>query len=115
MLGGIFRDTLRNQTIPDQLRGRLAGVELLSYSVGPAAGQIRARAVAAVTSTRFSLASGAVACAGVVCLALPGFLAYSSRASASRMSSSSTTWPVSSSMSGTSSRQAISPKCRPPR
>lgn len=47
MLGGIFRDTLRNQTIPDQLRGRLAEVELLSYSVGPAAGQIRARAVAA--------------------------------------------------------------------
>jgi MFS family permease len=94
MLSGIFRDTLWNQTIPDQLRGRLAGVELLSYSVGPSAGQIRAGAVAAVTSTRFSLASGGVACVGavsVVCLVLPGFLAYSSRASASRMSSSSTT------------------------
>ncbi len=94
MLSGIFRATLWNQTIPDQLRGRLAGVELLSYSVGPSAGQIRAGAVAAVTSTRFSLASGGVACVGavgLVCLALPGFLAYSSRASASRMSSSSTT------------------------
>ena len=94
MLSGIFRDTLWNQTIPDQLRGRLAGVELLSYSIGPSAGQIRAGAVAAVTSTRFSLASGGVACVGavgVLCLALPGFLAYSSRASASRMSSSSTT------------------------
>ena len=94
MLSGIFRDTLWNQTIPDQLRGRLAGVELLSYSIGPSAGQIRAGAVAAVTSTRFSLASGGVACVGavgLVCLALPGFVAYSSRASASRMSSSSTT------------------------
>lgn len=94
MLSGIFRDTLWNQTIPDQLRGRLAGAELLSYSIGPSAGQIRAGAVAAVTSTRFSLWSGGVACmgaVGVVCLALPGFPAYSSRAAASRMSSSSTT------------------------
>ena len=85
MLSGIFRDTLWNQTIPDALRGRLAGVELLSYSVGPSAGQIRAGAVAAVTTTRFSLWSGGVACVGavgVVCLALPGFLAYSARCAA---------------------------------
>jgi len=30
MLSGVFRDTLWNQTIPDALRGRLAGVEVLS-------------------------------------------------------------------------------------
>jgi hypothetical protein len=58
MLSGIFRETLWNQTIPDSLRGRLAGVELLSYSLGPSAGQIRAGAVAAATSTRFAPASG---------------------------------------------------------
>ncbi len=94
MLSGIFRSTLWNQTIPDQLRGRLAGVELLSYSIGPSVGMVRAGAVAAVTSTRFSLVSGGVACigaVGAVCLALPGFLGYSSRAAASRMPSSSTT------------------------
>jgi len=34
MVSGIFRSTLWNQTIPDALRGRLAGVELLSYGVG---------------------------------------------------------------------------------
>src|SRR5690348_12814766 len=44
MISGIFRDTLWNQTIPDSLRGRLAGVEMLSYAVGPSAGQIRAGA-----------------------------------------------------------------------
>jgi len=85
MLSGIFRDTLWNQTIPDQLRGRLAGVELLSYSIGPSAGQIRAGAVAAITTTRFSLWSGGVACVGavgVVCLALPGFVAYNARRTA---------------------------------
>ena len=79
MVSGIFRDTLWNQTIPDALRGRLAGVELLSYGVGPSVGQIRAGAVASVTSARFSLASGGLLCVGavgLVCLALPAFPGY---------------------------------------
>ena len=79
MVSGIFRDTLWNQTIPDRIRGRMAGLELLSYSVGPSAGQIRAGAVASVTSARFSIASGGLFCAGavgVVCLLLPGFTRY---------------------------------------
>jgi MFS family permease len=79
MVSGIFRDTLWNQTIPDELRGRLAGVELLSYGVGPSVGQIRAGAVASVTSTRFSLVSGGllgVGAVGLVCLALPAFPGY---------------------------------------
>src|ERR1700680_1235471 len=82
MLSGIFRDTLWNQTIPDALRGRLAGVELLSYSVGPSAGQLRAGGIAAITTTRISLWSGGLLCVGgvgVVCLALPGFTAYRAR------------------------------------
>jgi MFS family permease len=85
MVSGIFRGTLWNQTIPDALRGRLAGVELLSYGVGPSAGQIRAGAVASVTSTRFSLVSGGLLCVGavgLVCLALPGFVAYRAQAGA---------------------------------
>jgi MFS family permease len=79
MVSGIFRATLWNQTIPDGLRGRLAGVELISYGVGPAAGQIRAGAVAGLTTPRFSLASGGLLCAaaaGVICLALPAFRHY---------------------------------------
>ena len=79
MMSGLFRETLWNQTIPDELRGRLAGVELLSYGIGPTAGQVRAGAVAAVSSTRISLCSGGLACmaaVGVVCAALPGFVRY---------------------------------------
>jgi MFS family permease len=79
MLSGIFRDTLWNRTIPDNLRGRMAGIELLSYGLGPSAGQVRAGAVAAVTSPRFSLAAGGLACVaavGACCAALPGFLRY---------------------------------------
>ena len=79
MVSGIFRDTLWNQTIPDSLRGRLAGVELLSYGIGPPAGQLRSGAVASLVSTRFSLVSGGLFCAGAVaaiCALRPGFVRY---------------------------------------
>ena len=52
MSSGIFRQTLWNQTIPDHMRGRLAGIEQLSYSIGPTLGTARSGAVAAVTSVR---------------------------------------------------------------
>jgi MFS family permease len=86
MVSGIFRGTLWNSTIPDSMRGRLAGVELLSYGLGPSAGQIRAGAVASVTTPRFSLWSGGLLCTGavaVVCAALPGFVRYSARSASS--------------------------------
>jgi MFS family permease len=86
MVSGIFRGALWNTTIPDPLRGRLAGVELLSYSLGPSAGQIRAGAVASVTTPRFSLWSGGLLCAiavAAVCVALPGFERYSARSASS--------------------------------
>ncbi|WP_300603057.1 MFS transporter [Trebonia sp.] len=76
---GIFRDTLWKQTIPDQLRGRMAGIELLSYAAGPPAGQLRSGVVASLAGLRFSLVSGGVACiaaVGVVCAALPAFSGY---------------------------------------
>jgi MFS family permease len=79
MVSGIFRDLLWKQTIPDALRGRLAGVELLSYAVGPSAGQLRAGTVASLTSPRIALTSGGVLCmvtVSLVCLAFPGFTAY---------------------------------------
>jgi len=79
MISGIFRQTLWNQTIPDALRGRVAGVELLSYGVGPPAGQLRSGAVASLTSVRFSLVSGGLICAAAVaavCALLPGLIRY---------------------------------------
>ncbi|HET6654170.1 MAG TPA: MFS transporter [Nocardioides sp.] len=62
MISGIFRATVWNQTIPDHLRGRLAGIEMLSYSLGPLGGQVRAGLVADAWSVRGSIASGGVAC-----------------------------------------------------
>ncbi len=68
MVSALFRSTMWNQTIPDSYRGRLAGIELLSYSIGPLAGQMRAAAMAAVTSLSFSVTSGGVICIVVVAL-----------------------------------------------
>jgi MFS family permease len=38
MISGIFRSTMWNETIPEDYRGRLASVEMISYSSGPLLG-----------------------------------------------------------------------------
>lgn len=38
MVSGVFRSTIWNQTIPSELRGRLAGIEMISYLSGPMLG-----------------------------------------------------------------------------
>jgi hypothetical protein len=81
----IFRDTLWNQTIPDELRGRMAGIELLSYAAGPPLGQLQTGTVAAVAGVRLALAAGGLACVagvGAVCAALPSFRRYRAAAGA---------------------------------
>ena len=40
-ISGLFRSVIWNETIPDRLRGRLAGVEMISYTAGPDPGQLR--------------------------------------------------------------------------
>lgn len=71
MVSGLFRTLIWNQTIPDGVRGRMAGIEMLSYSVGPLLGQVRSSTVASLTSLRFSFASGGLLCvAGVVIAAV---------------------------------------------
>ena len=82
MVSGIFRTTIWNQTIPDHLRGRLAGIEQVSYSTGPLLGNVESGAVASLVSLRASIVSGGVLCiAGVAlaALALPAFWRYDAR------------------------------------
>ena len=47
MISGLFRMTMWNQTIPARLRGRLAGLEMISYTTGEPLGNARGRPVAA--------------------------------------------------------------------
>ena len=82
MVSALFRSTLWNQSIPDEYRGRLAGVELVSYSVGPLGGQTRAGFTAEHSSLRTSVVSGGLLCIGFVTLftaLLPDFRKYDSQ------------------------------------
>ncbi|MGW7490508.1 MFS transporter [Streptomyces sp. NPDC054786] len=82
MISGIFRSAMWNQTIPDELRGRLAGIELLSYSAGPQLGQVRIGGMAALTSVRASVSVGGLLCfagVGLLALGLPKLMAYDAR------------------------------------
>ena len=54
-ISGIFRSAIWNETIPDHLRGRLAGVEMISWSSGPLLGDAEAGLLAALTSVRTSV------------------------------------------------------------
>ncbi len=79
MLSGLGRATIWNQTIPEGLRGRLAGIEVPSYSVGPQLGQVRAGAMAGWTGTRPAFWGGGLMClAAVAALSacLPSLLTY---------------------------------------
>ena len=82
MVSGLFRSTIWNQTIPDHLRGRLAGIEMVSYTTGPMLGNAEAGLAASIFGLRTSIVSGGVLCVlgtGLLALALPGFIRYDGR------------------------------------
>ena len=82
MVSGLFRMTLWNQTIPDEMRGRLAGIEMISYTSGPALGNLEAGIVGALAGVRASVISGGVLCVvGTIALSalLPRFWKFSTR------------------------------------
>lgn len=79
MVSGLGRATIWNQTIPEELRGRLAGIEVLSYSVGPQLGQVRAGTMAGWTGTRSAFWGGGLACVASVAVLsalLPKLISY---------------------------------------
>ena len=81
-ISALFRSAIWNQSIADDYRGRLASIELLSYSVGPLRGQTRAGLVAERTSLRTSVISGGLLCIGFVTIfsaMLPEFRKYDSK------------------------------------
>lgn len=82
MISGIFRQTIWNQTIPNRFRGRLAGIEMISYLTGPMLGNAEAGIVAHYFSVKASIISGGIlTVAGSIVLAmlLPKFIKYDGR------------------------------------
>lgn len=81
-ISGFFRSIIWNQTIPDHLRGRLAGIEMVSYTTGPLLGNTESGLMASLFSVRTSIVSGGLLCivgTGLLALALPMFLRYDGR------------------------------------
>jgi len=81
----VLRTTMLLRSTPDHLRGRLLGIEFMQVASAPSLGDLEAGVLASLTSLRFSIVSGGVACiAGcvVTALALPRFLSYDARSDA---------------------------------
>lgn len=78
-VSAVCRSTINQTVTPDAMRGRMASVFSLVVTSGPRLGDIEAGAVAGLTSARFSVLSGGLACAagvGLVMLAFPSLWRY---------------------------------------
>jgi len=83
MVSGLFRGRIWNETIPDHLRGRLASIELVSYSSGPLLGNAEAGLAASALGLRGSILSGGILCiaaVGICLYFLPRFARYDAHA-----------------------------------
>ncbi|HEY3700217.1 MAG TPA: MFS transporter [Spongiibacteraceae bacterium] len=81
MISALFRSVIWSHSVPNAMRGRLSGIEMISYMIGPLLGNTRAGWVAAQSSVSFSLWSGGVLCVLAVIATsflLPKFWAYRS-------------------------------------
>ena len=81
-ISGIFRMTLWNNTIPTEFRGRLAGIEMISYLSGPKLGDTRAGLIASSLGITTALISGGICCiigVSLCCYSLPKFWNYRSK------------------------------------
>lgn len=75
----VLREALLLRSTPDHLRGRMLGIEFMQVASAPSLGDLEAGVLASLTSLRFSVVSGGVACiaaCALTALALPGFLRY---------------------------------------
>jgi MFS family permease len=76
VISAVFRNTIQQLTVPDELRGRMSAFNILVVSGGPRLGDVEAGLVAAATSPVFSVVSGGLLClagVGVIAARVPRF------------------------------------------
>ncbi len=81
VISAVFRNTILQTNVPDDIRGRMSGVHILVVAGGPRLGDAEAGLVAALTTPTISVVFGGVACiVGVVGLAVavPDLVRYRS-------------------------------------
>jgi MFS family permease len=79
VVSAIFRGTILQSTVPDDLRGRMSAVNIVVVTGGPRIGDVEAGLVAALASPTASVITGGLLCVvGVVALglAVPSFARY---------------------------------------
>jgi MFS family permease len=82
-MSAILRSVMLYRITPNQLLGRVSGIEFMQVAAAPSIGNLEAGALASATSIRFSVVSGGVLCVvGCVLLAFafPALVRYDSRA-----------------------------------
>jgi len=82
-VSAVLRGTILWTVTPDELRGRVSGIEFAQVAATPAIGNVEAGLVASLTSLRFSIASGGLLCVlgtVLIVLAVPAFTRYDARA-----------------------------------
>lgn len=78
----VFRSTVLQAAVPDDMRGRLQGVFIVVVAGGPRAGDFLAGTAGDLFSPSAAVVAGGVACVvavGLLALARPGFLRYDAR------------------------------------
>jgi hypothetical protein len=84
MVSGVFRSTIAMSVTPDDMRGRVSGVEIAVYAGGPVLGDVEAGLVGGVAGVPFAIVSGGLACvaaAGVFAAKVGSFRNYAPRIS----------------------------------
>ena len=79
MISGVYRSAIAADVTPDELRGRISGVELAVYAGGPVVGDIEAGIVGGLVGVPFAIVSGGLACvaaAGVFAVRVKSFARY---------------------------------------
>jgi MFS family permease len=82
-VSAVLRGTILWTVTPDELRGRVSGIEFAQVAASPALGNVEAGLVASLTSLRFSIASGGfltIVGTVIVALAVPAFTRYDAHA-----------------------------------
>jgi MFS family permease len=62
MISGVYRSAITADVTPDELRGRVSGVEFAVYAGGPVLGDVEAGVVGGLLGIPFAIVSGGVAC-----------------------------------------------------
>jgi MFS family permease len=82
-MSALWRSAIVLVATPDAMRGRVTGIEFTQVAAAPTFGNLEAGVVASLTSLRFSIVSGGIACVAgcaAIALAIPQLLRYDAKA-----------------------------------